>query len=215
MGKSRFEHKAAIRYGTVVDVKEHLLGRTAAVVARELLNGRNITVVRTEKMNIGGPELRNKRRFLAYLRKKHLTNPKKGPFHFRSPRMMFRRVVKGMLPKDKRGQEAITRLRIFEGVPKFLLSAGRRKCIPNCIRPTRFTPHRKFTVLGAISSQVGWNQGPVVERYEQSRIEEGNKWFQEKKKKNDAQVKAFQAAEKSLKPEELALLKKFGFAYTK
>jgi len=215
MGKSRFAPKRLIKYGTILDAKEHILGRTAAVVARQLLQGRDVTVVRTEGINVGGPELRNKRKFLAYLKKKHLTNPKKGPFHFRSPRMMFRKAVRGMLPKNKRGQEAFTHLRIFEGVPKFLLSKGKRTCIPNSLRPTRFNPIRKYTVLGNIAKELGWNQVNVVKRYEAKRAEEGKTWLEAKKKKISSLDNALKTAESQMKPEDLAILKKFGVAYTK
>eukprot|EP00760_Papus_ankaliazontas_P007126 PhM_4_TR13287/c0_g1_i1/m.36358/K02872/RP-L13Ae, RPL13A; large subunit ribosomal protein L13Ae len=214
MGRSRFLPTHARKENIVLDAKEHLLGRTAAVVARQLLEGQNVTCVRCDRMQISGPELRNKRRFLAFLRKKHLTNPKKGPFHFRSPRMLFRRVVRGMLPKDKRGQAALARLRVFEGCPKFLLSAGRRKVIPNCLRPMCLDTHRSFTDLGQMCTTIGWNMKPIVDKYEAGRAAEGKKWADEKAKKVKATKDAYVAAEKKLSADDLALLKKFGFAMT-
>ena len=38
----------------VIDGRGHLMGRLAAVIAKELLNGQHITVVRTEEINISG-----------------------------------------------------------------------------------------------------------------------------------------------------------------
>ena len=45
----------------VIDAKGHLLGRLASTVAKQLLNGQKITLVRCEEINIAGPFFRNKR----------------------------------------------------------------------------------------------------------------------------------------------------------
>ncbi|KNH09247.1 hypothetical protein XU18_0525 [Perkinsela sp. CCAP 1560/4] len=194
----------------VIDLKEHILGRAAAVVARQLLDGKHIVATKAEKLNIAGPELRNKRKFLDFLRKKHITNPKKGPFHFRSPRMMFHRVVRGMLPKDKRGQAALARLKIYEGLPEFI--KGQRMCLPGCLRPTRFTPHRKFTVLGDISKQVGWKQGGIVEEFEARRHAKQSELAHKASAQAAAESKSLAAAEKKMSSEDVSILQKYGFA---
>jgi Ribosomal protein L13 len=48
----------------VIDAKGHLLGRLASTVAKQLLNGQKITLVRCEEINIAGPFFRNKRKWL-------------------------------------------------------------------------------------------------------------------------------------------------------
>jgi len=45
----------------VVDGKGHLLGRLASTVAKQLLNGQKIVVVRCEALNISGEFFRAKR----------------------------------------------------------------------------------------------------------------------------------------------------------
>lgn len=45
----------------VVDGKGHLLGRLASIVAKQLLNGQKIVVVRCEDINISGEFFRAKR----------------------------------------------------------------------------------------------------------------------------------------------------------
>ena len=45
----------------VIDGKGHLLGRLASIVAKQLLNGQKIVVVRTEALNISGEFFRAKR----------------------------------------------------------------------------------------------------------------------------------------------------------
>ena len=50
----------------VIDAKGHLLGRLASTVAKQLLNGQKITLVRCEEINIAGPFFRNKRKLKLY-----------------------------------------------------------------------------------------------------------------------------------------------------
>lgn len=47
----------------VIDGKGHLLGRLASTVAKQLLNGQKIVVVRCEALNISGEFFRAKRTF--------------------------------------------------------------------------------------------------------------------------------------------------------
>lgn len=44
----------------IVDGKGHLLGRLASVIAKEILNGQKVTVVRCEEVNVSGSFFRNK-----------------------------------------------------------------------------------------------------------------------------------------------------------
>ena len=81
-------------------------------------------VVRTDKAVMAGTEIRNKIKYLNFLRKKKLTNPKKGPFHHRAPSDIFVRCVRSMLPRyTKRGALALRRLVHLAagGEPKFQL----------------------------------------------------------------------------------------------
>ena len=45
----------------VIDGKGHLLGRLASIVAKQLLSGQKIVVVRAESLNISGEFFRAKR----------------------------------------------------------------------------------------------------------------------------------------------------------
>lgn len=62
----------------VIDGRQHLIGRLASVVAKELLSGQSVVVTRCEQIEVSGNFYRNKLKFMAFLRKKHLTNPKRG-----------------------------------------------------------------------------------------------------------------------------------------
>eukprot|EP01112_Ceratiomyxa_fruticulosa_P011625 TRINITY_DN316_c0_g1_i2.p1 TRINITY_DN316_c0_g1~~TRINITY_DN316_c0_g1_i2.p1 ORF type:complete len:206 (-),score=35.01 TRINITY_DN316_c0_g1_i2:55-672(-) len=155
---------------TVVDCKDHLLGRLAAKVAKELLQGKKIACVRTELINISGPHSRNKLKFLSFLRKKCNTNPTRGgPWHLRSPARMFWRVVRGMLPhKTKRGALALARLQVYEGIPP-PYDRVRRVVVPRALRVTKLRPQRPYTILGELASEVGWKYKDVVDRLESKR----------------------------------------------
>lgn len=48
----------------VIDGKGHLLGRLASIVAKQLLEGQKIVVVRCEALNISGEFFRAKRTFI-------------------------------------------------------------------------------------------------------------------------------------------------------
>lgn len=44
----------------VIDARGHLLGRLAAIIAKQLLSGQKFIVLRTEEINISGSLFRNK-----------------------------------------------------------------------------------------------------------------------------------------------------------
>jgi large subunit ribosomal protein L13Ae len=53
----------------VIDGKGHLLGRLASVVAKELLNGQSIVVVRSEQIFVTGS-----RKYIAFEREPYCLN---------------------------------------------------------------------------------------------------------------------------------------------
>ncbi len=97
----------------IVDCRGHLLGRLASIVAKELLCGQYVVLVRCEEINISGSFIRNKLLFMSYLRKKMNTNPSKGPYHFRSPARMVWRTIRAMMQhKIARCQASLERLKV-------------------------------------------------------------------------------------------------------
>ncbi len=97
----------------VVDGKGHLLGRLASTIAKQLLNGKKIVVVRAEQIVVSGSINRNKVKYAQFLQKRTNTNPKRGPIHFKSPSRIFWRTLRGMLPhKTVRGQIALAKLAV-------------------------------------------------------------------------------------------------------
>lgn len=79
----------------IVDARHHMLGRLASIVAKELLNGQKVVVVRCEEICISGGLVRQKMKYLRFLRKRMNTKPSHGPIHFRAPGKIFWRTVRG------------------------------------------------------------------------------------------------------------------------
>jgi len=174
----------------VVDCAGHLLGRVASTIAKELLCGQKIVCVRTEELNISGSIFRNKVIFGKFLEHRGSTNPARGPFHFRSPARILWRTVRGMINhKKKRGQAALERLKVFEGVPH-PYDRVKKVVIPNALRTLRLKPGRKFCRLGDLSSQVGWSHDNLVKRLEAKRKTKAYAWYQTKKQLNRLRTKA-------------------------
>jgi len=136
---------------TVVDCKGHLLGRLASTVAKELLNGQAVVLVRCEDTNISGSLYRNQLKYGAFKQKKTSYNPKKGPFHQRAPHKILLRCIRGMIPyKSARGAAAMDRLKTFDGIP-YPYNLKKRMVVPNALKNIRMKPHRKFCVLKDVS----------------------------------------------------------------
>jgi len=164
----------------VIDGRGHLVGRLASKVAKELLNGQRIVVVRCELLLRSGSLFRNKLKYHEFLRKAKNTNPRRGQFHYRSPSRIFWRVVRGMLPhKTPKGSAALGRLKVFEGIP-FPYDQKKRLVVPEALKILRLKSHRKFTVLGELASIVGWTKKDLVERLENRRKEKAAKYWETK-----------------------------------
>ena len=165
----------------VIDCKNHLLGRLASIVAKELLQGQRVVCVRCEDINISGSFYRNKLKFLDKLRKRTNTNPAHGPYHHRSPARLFHRVIRGMIPhKTYRGKCAMERLKTFEGVPP-PYDTMKKMVVPDAFRITRLKPGRRYCVLGRLSDEIGWKHKDAVSMLEDKRREAGKVYYETKK----------------------------------
>ncbi|XP_008630953.2 PREDICTED: vesicular glutamate transporter 1, partial [Corvus brachyrhynchos] len=183
-----------------IDGRGHLLGRLAAIVAKQVLLGRRVVVVRCVGINISGNFYRNKLKFLAFLRKRMNTNPSRGPFHFRAPSRIFWRTVRGMLPhKTKRGQAALERLKVFDGIPP-PYDKRKRMVVPAALKIIRLKPTRKFAVLGRLAHEVGWKYREVTEALEEKRKEKAKLRYNKKRKMMSLRRRAERSAEAKAAP---------------
>ena len=189
----------------VIDCKDHLMGRLASIVAKQLLEGQSIVAVRTEGLNISGKFIRNKYKFLLYLRKRTATNPKKGPFHFRAPAKIFWKTVRGMVPhRTPRGQLALGRLKVFDGIPP-PYDKIKRMVVPAALRVLRLKPQRPYTDLGRLSSEVGWKYGDTVKTLEAKRRANAQTWYERKRKLQKFKTQAVKDSQPALQKQNAVL----------
>jgi len=165
----------------IIDCNGHLLGRLASTLAKELLSGQRIVAVRCEETQISGSLFRNKLIFEKFLEKRTNTNPRRGPFHFRSPARMLWRTIRGMVPhKTKRGQAALERLQVFEGCPH-PFDKMKRVVVPAALRVLRLKPGRKYCRLGDMATAYGWSHNDLIKRLETKRKTRSSQFYQRKR----------------------------------
>ena len=66
----------------VIDARGHLMGRLASTVAKFILNGNKVVVVRCEAINMSGNFYRNKLKYLKFLRLRCNVKPLRGKQKF-------------------------------------------------------------------------------------------------------------------------------------
>ena len=192
----------------VIDGRGHLVGRLASKVAKELLRGQRVVVVRCEQLVLSGSLFRNKLTYQEFLRKAVNTNPRRQFKHYRSPSRMFWRNLRGMLPhKTSRGKAALQRLKVFEGMP-FPYDHKKRMVVPEALKVLRIKSHRNTCVLNDLCSMVGWTKKDIVADLEEKRKARSELFYKKKAKKAAAKEKAMGDAKVKKVNEEL---KKFGF----
>uniref|UniRef100_A0AAF5PKT2 Large ribosomal subunit protein uL13 n=1 Tax=Wuchereria bancrofti TaxID=6293 RepID=A0AAF5PKT2_WUCBA len=168
----------------IIDGKDHLLGRLASVVAKQLLLGQEIVVVRCEDIAISGNFHRSKLKFMSFLRKRCNVKPARGPYHFRAPSRVFWRTVRGMLPhKTHRGKVALLRLKVFDGIPQ-PYDRVKRQIHPAALRHLALKPRRKYCTIGHLAHEVGWQYRDIVAKLEAKRKVKSATLYQHKKMKS-------------------------------
>eukprot|EP00808_Paulinella_micropora_P022232 g19982.t1 len=194
----------------LLDLKDHLVGRVASIIAKELMNGQKIVCVRCEELCISGSLYRNKLKWGYYRQKRDNRKPSRGPFHQRAPSKMLFKAVRGMIPhKTARGQASLERLKVFEGVPhpfdkmkkKVIPDAMRvlrLNVIPDAMRVLRLKPGRKYCRLGDLAAQVGWKHDDLIKRLEAKRKTKAETYYNNKKELNKIKKQAIANAAEAL-----------------
>merc|ERR1719486_1867583 len=142
----------------IIDGRNHLLGRLASIVAKELLNGQKVVVVRCEQILRSGSLFRNKLKRQEQMHHRCNTNPRRTATHWKSPSRILWKVTRGMTPhKTPRGTAAMSRLKVFEGIP-FPYDQKKRMVIPQALKILRMKSHRNFCSMGDLASITGWTK---------------------------------------------------------
>ena len=138
----------------VIDATDHIAGRLSSNVAKLLLQGNRVAVINSEKIMISGRKRGIIDEYKQFLKISSILHPKHGPFHPRRPDTIISRMVRGMLPRDKpSGKEALSRLRVYIGIPKDVKSLERIQIEKAKIRKSSAL----YTTVGELGRSVGWN----------------------------------------------------------
>ena len=182
----------------VIDCHNHLLGRLASIVAKQLLQGQHVVIVRAEGIVISGGIVRARQRYDYFKRLRMNTKPSHGPFHYAAPARMLWRTVRGMLPyKTTRGACAFERFKAYEGIPP-PYDKVKRAVVPEALKVLRLAAGHKYCVLGDLSHQVGWKHKATVEALEEKRAAAASEYWTKKKDNNNKFAAAKEAANAQL-----------------
>jgi large subunit ribosomal protein L13 len=128
-----------------------VLGRLAAVVAKDILLGEEVNVVNCEKIVISG----RKEKVVANEKKRRDRKgyPLKSAKFSRLPDRFVRRSIRGMVPwKQARGKEAFKRVMCYIGMPEVL--ADKELIVVNNASMKKL-PTLKYVTVGEICKSLG------------------------------------------------------------
>ncbi|MEM7819678.1 MAG: 50S ribosomal protein L13 [Candidatus Aenigmatarchaeota archaeon] len=132
----------------LIDGDGAILGRLASFSAKRLLNGERVNILNAEKVIITG----NPKRIVAnYLKKRRRGSPQHGPFFPKKPDLILRRTIRGMLPKTRKGRNALKRLRAYIGIPEEFKDKKFETMATKEIKTD-------FITLGNLSKSLGWHE---------------------------------------------------------
>jgi large subunit ribosomal protein L13 len=137
----------------IVNVEGLILGRMASKIAKRLLNGEEIIIINAEKAILSGKrksKIAEAKQFLE------VGAPEHGPFHYRRPDRIVRKTVGGMLPiKQPKGKTALSRLRVYMGVPEEL-----KDMKTETVTDAQATKLKGPSLtLAELAKEIGWNMG--------------------------------------------------------
>ncbi|KAL3951710.1 hypothetical protein ACCO45_013427 [Purpureocillium lilacinum] len=198
----------------VVDGKGHLLGRLASIVAKQLLNGQKVVVVRCEALNISGEFFRAKRtsppstsrsdwtRLAPTSRSDRWTESHETETDSRTVkyhaylRKMTRynptrggpfhfRAPSRIFYKAVRGMIPHKTARGAAALERLKVFEGKKMVVPQALRVLRLQPGRKYCTVGRLSHEVGWKYQDVVARLEERRKAKGAAYYERKRSPPD------------------------------
>jgi len=140
----------------VVDATDHIAGRLSSQVAKLLLKGNRVSLVNCEKIMISGTRDNTIKEYKAFLEINSVINPKHGPVHYRRPDTMITKMIRGMLPYDRKpsGKEAHKRLRTYIGSPKELKSLEKIQFEKAKIKRSS----SNYTTMAELGRVIGWTE---------------------------------------------------------
>jgi len=102
----------------IIDGKNAILGRLASYVAKESLKGEEVVILNCDQVIITGNKKFIEEDFKA--KRRRVGFSQKGPKISRTPYLIVKRTIRGMIPNYRtgRGREAFKRIKCYNGIPK-------------------------------------------------------------------------------------------------
>ncbi len=149
------EQAIAIDSPIVVDATDHIAGRLSSNVAKLLLKGNRVSIVNCDKIMISGTRSNIISEYRDFLEINSINHWKHGPKHPRRPDTIMKRMIRGMLPKEKTsGKEAHKRLRTYIGSPKEVKTLKKIKFEKAMIKKSA----ANYTTMADLGRTIGWTE---------------------------------------------------------
>ena len=140
----------------VVDATNHIAGRLSSNVAKLLLQGQRVTVINCEKIMMSGKRETQIREYREFLEINSIINYKHGPVHYRRPDTLMAKMIRQMLPFDRKpsGKTAYARLRTYIGAPNDTKPIEKIQFEKALIKREA----SNYTSLAEICRVIGWTE---------------------------------------------------------
>ncbi len=149
------ETTVSISSPIVVDATDHIAGRLSSNVAKLLLKGNRVSIVNCDKIMISGTRSNIISEYQEFLDINSINHWKHGPKHPRRPDTIMKKMIRGMLPREKSsGKAAHKRLRTFIGSPKEVKSFKKIKFENAMIKKAS----SNYTTMAELGRTIGWTE---------------------------------------------------------
>ncbi len=140
----------------VVNATNHIAGRLASNVAKSLLQGQRVTVVNREKILMSGTRANQINEYIEFIEINSIINYKHGPIHYRRPDTIMEKMIRQMLPFDRKpsGKTAYARLRTYIGAPNDTKPIEKIQFEKALIKREA----SNYTSLAEICRVIGWTE---------------------------------------------------------
>ncbi|NYZ74905.1 50S ribosomal protein L13 [Candidatus Micrarchaeota archaeon] len=137
----------------IIDATDTVMGRLSTQVAKLLLKGQSVDVVNVEQTVLSGEPKKIVERYRKRRGMQNKGNPEHSAKWPRRPDYLFKRVVQGMLPKNRTGEIVLHNLTAHVGVPKELAEENAEKLKTKSASKLQC---RQIT-LKELCQRLGWN----------------------------------------------------------
>lgn len=149
------ENTVSIDKPIVVDATNHIAGRLSSNVAKLLLKGNRVSIVNCDKIMISGTRSNIISEYREFLEINSINHWKHGPKHPRRPDTIMKKMIRGMLPREKTsGKEAHKRLRTYIGSPKEVKPFKKIKFEKAMIKKSS----SNYTTMAHLGRTIGWTE---------------------------------------------------------